>query len=163
MIRADIPLIERIAALLAPYADDGETFWDTLDGETDVLDMIDRHLAASQDDAALAAAIKAQEDDLRARRQRIELRSAAHRDAIRLIMQAAGQRKLERPRGTISLSAARLSVQIIDDTAIPSQLCTVKTITSPDKAAIKAQLEAGEDVPGACLVRGDETLTVRVK
>lgn len=161
MIRADIHLIERIAAMLAPYADDADAFWTTLDGETDALDMIDRHLAAAQSDAALAEAIKAQEADLKARRDRIEMRGKAHRDVIRTIMQASGQRKLERPRGTLSLSAARLSLSITDEAAIPTQLC--KTVTSPDRAAIKAQLEAGETVPGAELVRGDETLTVRVK
>ena len=163
MIRADIPLIERIAAMLAPYADDADAFWTTLDGETDALDLIDRHLSASQDDAALVGAIKAQEADLKARRDRIEMRCKAHRDVIRTIMQASGQKKLERPRGTLSLSTGRLAARIIDEASIPSQLCTVKTVTAPDKAAIKAQLEAGEDVPGAELVRGDDTLTVRVK
>jgi hypothetical protein len=55
-----------------------------------------------------------------------------------------------------------LSVRIDDDAAIPSQLLTVKTTTAPDKAAIKRQIEAGEHVPGAALVRGDDIVTVRV-
>ena len=33
-------LIERIAEELAPYADDIDVFWDTLDGETDVMDVV---------------------------------------------------------------------------------------------------------------------------
>ena len=44
---------------------------------------------------------------------------------------------------------------------MPTQLCTVKTTTTPDKAAIKRQLEAGEHVPGAELARGDDTLILR--
>ena len=48
-----------------------------------------------------------------------------------------------------------------DPDAIPSQLHTVKTTTAPDMAAIKRLLEGGEDVPGAQLVRGGDTLTIR--
>jgi hypothetical protein len=33
----------------------------------------------------------------------------------------------------------------------------------PNNAAIKAALEAGEDIPGARLVTGEPSLTVRVK
>ena len=52
-------------------------------------------------------------------------------------------------------------VDITDPATIPSQLHTVKTTTTPDTAAIKRLLEAGEDVPGAMLVRGGDTLTIR--
>ena len=63
--------------------------------------------------------------------------------------------------GTVSRTTGRLSLQITDEASIPSQL-TVTTV-SPDKAAIKAQLEAGEAVPGAALVRGEDSVTVRTR
>ena len=37
------------------------------------------------------------------------------------------------------------------------------TKRAKDKAAIKAQIEAGEVVPGAILVRGGDTVSVRTK
>jgi len=52
-------------------------------------------------------------------------------------------------------------VQITDEAAIPSQLC--KTTVAPDRSAIKAQLLAGETVPGAMIVTGKDSLSVRVK
>ena len=52
-------------------------------------------------------------------------------------------------------------LDITDPATIPSQLHTVKTTTTPDTAAIKRLLEAGEDVPGAHLVRGGDSLTIR--
>lgn len=162
-MRIDIPLLERIAAILAPYQDDEETYLDTLDGETDVLALIDREISSEANDRAMADAISKQIADLKSRKDRIEMRADAHRSAQKLIMQASGLKKLERPCATLSLRAGSISVNIIDATAIPSQLCTVKTISAPDKAAIRAQIEAGEDVPGAELTRGDETLSVRVK
>jgi len=144
-----------------PYRDDEDTFLDTLDGETDAMTILDREIEAEQADRATAAAIKARIADLNARADRLERRADAHRAAQKLVVQAIGLRKVERPLATLSLRSGGVSVQITDADAVPTQLC--KIVRSPDKAAIKSQIEAGESVPGAELVRGDETLSVRVK
>jgi hypothetical protein len=52
-------------------------------------------------------------------------------------------------------------VEVINADEVPSQLC--KTTVTPDKAAIKKQLEAGEAVPGAALVMGAPSISIRVK
>lgn len=163
-IRADIPLIQRIAAQLRDMLGDDlddETLIDTLDGEADVADIADRMLAAMLDADALAAAVKAQEADLKARRSRIEARAEAFRAQLLTLLDATGAKKMERPRATISRRHGLLSVHITDETAIPSQLC--KTTVTPDKAAIKAQLLAGETVPGAEIVTGADGVTVRCR
>lgn len=161
--RLDLSLIERIAAELAPYRDDEETYLDTLDGATDALDLLDREIASEQADRALVAALADHIKALKARADRIDMRADARRKVQLLILNAIGLRKVERPLATLSLRAGSMSVRITDEASIPSQLCTIKTIASPDKAAIRAQIEAGETVPGAELVRGDETLSVRIK
>jgi hypothetical protein len=140
---------------------DAETFWDTLDGETDAGEIMDRVLSSMNADSALADAAKSQADELAARSKRIRERATAKKSTLKLILDATGERKAERPAATVSLMKGRVSVQITDDQSIPSQLC--KVVTSPDKTAIKKQLEAGEEVPGAELVRGDDTVSVRVK
>jgi len=163
-IRADIPLIQRIAASLREMLGDDlddETLIDTLDGEADVADIADRMLSAMLDADALAVAIKAQEADLKARRQRVEARADAIRAQLLTLLDATGAKKMERPRATISRRAGLPSVVITDESAVPSQLC--KTTVTPDKAAIKAQLLAGENVPGAEIVTGADGVTVRVK
>lgn len=165
-IRPDFHLIERIAAdLRAMLGDDFDevTFLDTLDGETDAADIADKLIAAMQEAEAMAEAVKAQEADLKARRARFEARGDAFRKQMLHLMDAIKMAKLERPRATVSRRAGSVSVEITDEASIPSQLCTVKTITAPDKAAIRKQIEAGETVPGARLVRGDDGVTVRVK
>lgn len=163
-VRPDISLISRVAEYLRDMLDedfDSETFLDTLDGETDALDIADRLIASMQDDEALADAAKAQAAELSARAKRIAERAAAKKRTLGLILDATGERKLERPRATVSRMSGRVSVHITDEASVPSQLC--KTTVTPDKAAIKAQLDAGETVPGAELVRGEDTISVRVK
>lgn len=162
-IRANLSLVAAMAEMLAPYRDDEETFLDTLDGETDCLDLLDREIKAMQSDEALADAIRAQISDLTARRDRIDMRAAAHRKNMALVLDAIGISKAERPLATVSKRPGNLSVQITDEVDLPSQLMREKTTYSPDKAAIKSLLEAGENIPGAELVRGADILTVRVK
>lgn len=159
-----LPLIEAIAAELAPYRDEDEQlFLDTLDGETGAMDLLDAAIEAEQADRTLVEAITSRIAALCARADRIDMRADAHRRVQMQIMRAMDVKKMERPLATLSIRPGSVSVRITDEASIPTQLLTVKTITSPDKRAIRAQIEAGEVVPGAELVRGEDTLAMRVK
>lgn len=162
-VHANLPLIEAMAEALAPYKDDEETYLDTLDGETDLLDILDTEIEAMQADEAKAAAVRARIADLKTRADRLEMRGEAHKGNVGKILAAAGLKKAERPLATVSLRPGSVSVHIVDEAEIPTQLMREKVTRVPDKGAIKAQIEAGETVPGAELVRGEETVSVRVK
>ncbi|RMD90726.1 MAG: hypothetical protein D6811_10165 [Alphaproteobacteria bacterium] len=163
-MRINTPLIEAVAEHIRNILGDEwdeQAFLDTLDGETDALDIADKLLRDLNDDRALAAACKALADEYAARAKRLEARQAAIKGAMLTLLDAAGVKKLERPGGTISRRAGSVHVRITDEDAVPSQLC--KVVKRPDKTAIRAHLEAGEDVPGAVLERSPDTVTVRVK
>lgn len=163
-VRPDFNIIRLMAEeIRAALGDDfdADAFMDTLDGETDAADIADRLIAELADAEAMAEAIRAQEADLKSRRGRYELRGEAFRRQLLNLLDAVGEKKLERPRATVSRRAGMPSVQITDEAAIPTQLC--KATITPDKAAIKAQLLAGEAVPGAQIVIGEDGVTVRVK
>ena len=160
----DLPTIRRMAEEIRAALGDGhdaDTFLDTLDGETDAADIADKLLADMLGAEAMGEAIRGEIADLTARRNRFDARGEAIRVQLLALLDATGEKKLERPRATISRRAGMASVQITDETAIPSQLC--KTTVAPDRAAIKAQLLAGETVPGAMIVTGKDSLSVRVK
>lgn len=162
-MRINTHLIEQISAQLRDMLGeefDPETFWDTLDGETDIAHMIDHLLRDRMEARALAQAIKSENDALSLRRKRMEAREQAADKALLLILEATGEKKVVRPLATVSRRLGALSVEITDEAAVPSQLC--KTVVTPDKVAIKAQLQAGEIVPGAALVRGADSVSVRV-
>lgn len=162
-MKIDLNLIRRWADEISTSDDrDNEAgFIDTLDGACDAAEVADWLIDGILSDEALTEAIKAQEALLKSRRDRIEARAKTKRRVAVELLEAAGLKKMERPRATISRLAGRIGVSITDEASIPSQLCVTKTITIPDKAAIKAQLEAGETVPGAELVRGHDSLSVR--
>jgi hypothetical protein len=164
----DYSTIARVAAEIREYMGDdfdGDAFLDTLDGQTDVLDLADWMLSKMLADEAMADALDAQIADMDLRKTRIAQRANAMKSRLLTLLDATGEKKIERPLATFSRRPGSVSVRIMpgDESLIPSQLMTVKTTATPDKAAIKAQIEAGVWVPGAELVRGPDTVMVRTK
>lgn len=158
----DLPLIERVSATLRDMLGedfDAETFWDSLDGETDAMDIVGRLIRERVEADSLADAAKEVAATYTARQRRMEARSKAVNAALGALLDATGEGRVAHPLGTVSRTKPRQRVEITDETAIPSQLC--KRVV--DAAAVKKQLEAGEDVPGAILVLGEPGVTVRIK
>lgn len=151
--------IKRIREMCAD--DDEQTLLDTLEAATDAHELADSLIDSIMDDDTTADAIHDREGLLKARRERIEWRARQKRKALLDLLGLMGVKKLERPCATISRLSGRTRAEIITEADIPSQLC--KVVSTPDKTAIKAALEQGETVPGAVLVRGDDSLSMRIK
>lgn len=163
-MRIDKAQIERIASSIREMMGedfDTDTFLDTLDGETDVLDIIDWLLRKRSETVSVVAAIKAEEGALRARRKRYETRETSVKKSLQAILRAMDMVKIERPLATVSRRSGHTNVVIRDARDVPTQLCRITR--TPDKAVILKILKAGEAVPGAELETGDETISIRVK
>ena len=163
MMRINIGNIQQWADEIRTMTDDQETFLDTLDGQTDALDVLDalvieRAKASAAEDAAKAVASMFND---RAKRQAEKQASLSR--MMGKVLDAIGETKIQRPIGTISRTKARQSLEVYDEAEIPSQLLRTKITIEPDTAAIKAQLEAGVTVPGAQLKTGEPGITVRIK
>tara|TARA_B100001093_G_C26754113_1_gene982535 strand:- start:576 stop:1058 length:483 start_codon:yes stop_codon:yes gene_type:complete len=154
-------MIERVAEELSPFADDVDCFWDTLDGETDVMELVGTLLenitkADSDNDAILLLIEKYHDRGKLIRNRRDKLKST-----LKNILVATGQKKIPHALATVSMRKGGQSVRIVNDEEIPSQLC--KVVKIPDKTAIKNQLLAGENVDGAILFETPETISIRMK
>ena len=67
------------------------------------------------------------------------------------IMQANGKQKIQGAAYTLSIRADKVA-RVFDEAALPEKFWKEKVERSVDKAAIKAAIKAGEEVPGAELV-----------
>lgn len=164
MKRLDLNTVREIRAQLESILGDDlddVTALDCIDGETDAGDILDRLIWRAQTDQHHIDAIKEHEAALKARRQRMEARVTANKAAMLSIMDAADVKRAERPCATLTRLNGSPSVVITDEDAVPSQLCQFKKV--PDKRAIKDQIEAGETVPGAEIVTGADSVTMRTK
>ena len=161
---ADIPLIERVSSMLAAHLGDdfdAETFWDTLDGETDVMDVIGRLIRERVDADAHALAAKEAAATFKAREERMKRRKDAINAALGEVLDATGQRKVTHPLATVTRTAARQKATIVDEAAIPEQFWKVtKAVHLP---SVLDALKVDEAVPGATLTNGAPGLTVRIK
>lgn len=154
----------QIAALIDQFPElneDEELRLDTFEGETDLFAIVTRALDARQEAIGMAEGVKARMNDLATRKARFEKKSDAMKRLIQSLMVAAGQDKLMLPEASLSITAGRESVNVLDVEALPQGY--YKTERKADKTAIKSAILAGEEIPGAELVLGDEGLTIRTK
>lgn len=164
-LQADASAVKaHIAKLLNDYPElqDDETFRvDVIEGETDMHKIIERCLSQRQDALTMADAIKIRETDLAERRKRFERKSDAMKAIIQDMMEAAHIDKLPLPEATLSITKPRESVNVTDLDALPQGY--FKMTRSADKAAIKAALMSGDEIPGAELQTGNPGMTIRSK
>lgn len=155
-----------IGALMLDYpelADDAELRADTLEGEVGLNDFIGRVIRRMQDRAIFANGVEGIINEYEARHARATREIEAHRALILKLMLAADLAKIELPEATVSTRKIAPAVVIDDESALPPNAITEKVTRSPNKAAIKAFIEAGNTVPGAHLSNGSVGLNVRIR
>lgn len=153
--------VQHMLVAYPELAEDEELRLDTLEGETDFNRIMSKLVRVRNEKLAGAEGLATYIGDLTERKAR-QVRSAEGIKSLMLsLMSAADLQKLPLPEATISITKPRTSVEVTDIDALPQG--TFATVRQPDKTAIKAMLEAGDDVPGAALKTSDPGLTVRVK
>ena len=141
--------------------DDQDTFLDTLDGETDAMDILGKLVQERAECSIYEGAAKELAKMYAGRAKRLSVKQDAISITIGQLMDAMRQTKIQHPLATISRTKARWSVKIVNQDDIPSQLTTVTV--KPDLVAIKKQMDQGETVPGCEVNPGQPSITVRIK
>lgn len=143
-------------------ADDEELLTGMIEGETNLMDVIDRLIESIIFDEGTEVGIKAATDRLKERGERIARRKGAMRALIEQAMMIAELKKLPRPLATLTLSERKDAMVVEDESKIPSDYF-VPADPKLDRKALREALDAGEKVPGASLVKQSPSLTMRVK
>lgn len=109
--------------------------------------------------AARAEAIERTITSLQNRKQSYANKAKRLRVYVLRTMQNYGIVKIKGQSVTLGIAKGKASVLVTDANALPFDL--VRTKIEADKPAIKMALDAGREVPGAELVTGEDTLSVR--
>lgn len=141
--------------------DDDDTFLDTLDGETDAMEIMGSLIKERQELKAFEEAAKKLAADYTTRAKRMSAKQDAIAQVLGHLLDAMDMKKVQHPLGTVSRTKPRQSVLVTDENDIPTQLMKVKK--TPDLAEIKKQLDAGEFVPGVEIKLGHHGVTIRTK
>lgn len=146
-----------VETLRALDVDESDQAWiDSIEGETELFEVCGRIVSRIGDLDTYDAAIKDRMACMKARADRFKGQSQSLRGALMTLMDACGQKKLELPEATLSVSQRKPKRVVTDETRIPEAFWRVKR--EIDKTAINA---ADGDVPGTEFDNGGASLTIR--
>ena len=145
--------------IIAAAGDDPDFIRDGIEGETSLLEMIDRMVADDGEDDALIDAMKEYEAKIKTRRERIKNRKDLRRALLGTALELAELKKRETPSGTISVRNVPPSVIVTEEGDIPAQFWKAAAPTL-DKKALLDFLKNGNKVEGATLSNGSLTTSI---
>ena len=154
----------RIKEMLDAYPElmaDGDLRADMIEGETDFNRVMSRLVRARKERQALADGVAGYVGELSARVARLNRGADVINGLMLDLMTHAGTGRVVLPEATISVTKGRTRLEVHTAADLPQGYVMMQPV--PDNAAIRAALDAGDDIPGARLVTGEPGLTVRVK
>ena len=141
---------------------DDETVRDTLEGITDLHEMIAAVIRSALVDEALHAGLRFRIDDMKERLCRLELRATKKRQLALDVMSEVGFTKLEQPDFTASTRAGSPALVVVAEDKIPNSYW-VPQPPKLDRQMILGELKRGAEIPGAQLSNPKPVLMVRTK
>ena len=149
--------------LLALYPEtDEETLHDTLEGITDLHEMIAAVIRSALVDEALHAGLRLRVDDMKERLSRLELRASKKRLLALEAMTEVGLARLEQPDFTASARAGSPALVVIAEDKIPGPYWLPQP-PKLNRQAILGELKRGVEIPGTQMKNPQPVLMVRTK
>jgi len=141
---------------------DEETLADTVEGLTDLHEIVQVVIRSALVDEALARGLKGRIAEMEDRLDRLQDRASKRRQIAKDVMVELDLKKITAPDFTVSIRPGLPALMVIDEAAVP------KTYWEPGPPRLKRQdltqdLKNGEEVAGAALSNPEPILTVRTK
>src|SRR5271169_2010036 len=141
---------------------DEQTLADTVEGLTDLHEIVQAVIRAALADEALARELKCRISDMQCRLDRLQDRAAKRRQIAKDVMVELDLKKLNAPDFTASLRPGMPALVVLNEDAVPS------IYWQPGEPRLKRQelavdLKQGSEVAGATLSNPEPVLSVRVR
>lgn len=141
---------------------DAETLADTLEGETNLHEMVAEIVRSALDDESMVDSLVKRLDDMKARRERFQLRAERKRALVLRAMSEAALSKLVAPDVTVSLRAGSPFLAVVAEAQIPDIYWKPQP-AKLDRQALISDLKRGIAVDGAKLEPSQPHLAVRTR
>lgn len=149
--------------LKADFADlDDDTLKDTLEGLTNLPEMLEEIIRSSLEDETFMLALKARIDMLSVRMDRFKQRYDRKRKQVTLAMGEAQLDKFEVADFSVNLNKGHTKLVVAADAKIP-ELYLQPQPPKLDRVFLTNALKRGEKVEGAVLGPGEPYITVRAR
>lgn len=141
---------------------DEQTLADTVEGLTDLHEIVQAIIRSALVDEALVRGLKCRISDMQGRLERFEDRASKRRQIAKDVMVQLDLKKISAPDFTATVRDGAPSLIVIDEDKVP------KIYWQPSEPRLKRQqltddLKQGEDIAGAELADPQPILTVRTR
>lgn len=141
---------------------DEQTLADTLEGLTDLHEVLAAVVREALSDEALAVGLRHRIGAMEERLERLLLRAARRREIARDVMAETDVKKVTAPDLTMVLRPGSPALMIADEQAIPAEFWVARE-PRLNRQELLTQLKAGTEIQGVQLSNPQPVLTVRTK
>ena len=141
---------------------DEQTLADTVEGLTDLHEIVAAIIRSALADEALATGLKGRVSEMQGRLERLQDRASKRRQIAKDVMLELDIKKITAPDFSVSVRPGLPALQVLDEAAVPS------IYWQPSAPRLKRQelineLKTGADIEGVALSNSEPVLSVRVK
>jgi Siphovirus Gp157 len=141
---------------------DEQTLADTVEGLTDLHEILTAIIRAALADEALATGLKVRVAEMEDRLARLQDRAAKRRQIAKDVMVELDLKKLTAPDFTASIRPGMPALMVIDEAAVPSIYWEPRE-PRLNRQGLTADLKQGAEITGVALSNPEPVLSVRTK
>jgi len=141
---------------------DEQTLADTVEGLTDLHEVLTAVIRAALADEALAAGLKVRVAEMEDRLARLQDRASKRRQIAKDVMVELDLKKLTAPDFTASIRPGMPALMVIDEAAVPSIYWEPRE-PRLNRQGLVADLKQGAEITGVALSNPEPVLSVRTK
>ena len=141
---------------------DEQTLADTVEGLTDLHEIVTAIIRSALADEALATGLKIRISEMQERLDRLQDRASKRRQIAKDVMVELDLKKLTAPDFTASIRPGMPALMVIDEAAVPSIYWEPRD-PRLNRQGLVADLKQGAEITGVALSEPEPVLSVRVR
>jgi hypothetical protein len=141
---------------------DEQTLADTVEGFTDLHEIVTAIIRSALADEALATGLKSRIADMQERLDRLQDRASKRRQLAKDVMVELDLKKITAPDFTVSIRPGMPALLVLDEAAVPSIYWEPRE-PRLNRQGLLSELKDGAEIEGVTLSNPEPVLSVRTK
>ncbi len=141
---------------------DEQTLADTVEGLTDLHEIVAALIRAALADEALVLGLKCRIGDMQGRLDRLADRASKRRQIAKDVMVELDLKKITAPDFSVSIRPGMPALQVLDEAAVPS-IYWQPSAPRLKRQELLSELKDGADITGVALSNPEPVLSVRTR